>query len=143
MSSILPTIQPRVLAIVSSVYQNGQVVPREMRTKEEVLLFQAELTHIQKQLRALKSEVQAEKKAVRMAYSAQRATISHPFVSLFGGKKNAIHLTAQERELSRQQEHAQTAVYDDGLRVIDSFLRMLDGFKLEVQRQMAQYKAQH
>lgn len=65
MSSILPTIQPRVLAIVSSVYQNGQVVPREMRTKEEVLLFQAELTHIQKQLRALKSEVQAEKKAVR------------------------------------------------------------------------------
>lgn len=127
----------RIQQILAPVMVNGQIVPRQMRSLAEVRLYQSEITLIQKQLRALKTEITNAKKALRLHFTQASANVSnHTFTRLFS-KKNAIHQSAQDRRRIQQQQHATLVPFDNLLHTITQHLLMLDTIKLDVQRQLA------
>lgn len=128
----------RINAIIAPVIDEhtDKVIDRTLEDDRAVKLYVAELTMIQKQLRALKADINLMRKEVRANFTQRLAHVStHPIVGLLAGKKTAAHVSMHDKARLKQQQDDATRPYDNAIRFIDHYILTFDQVKLRIQQQ--------
>jgi hypothetical protein len=144
MSQLLQEVEGRVQAIVWPVYRNGQVVERTLHGLPEIRQAVSEITQMQKQLKLLKSEINAEMKEIKLSFAQRKTNVqANPFVGILIGKKNAGHMASMHRQQLRQAEYNAVSPYQNAAMSIDRFILLLDQMKTNINRQVVEQQSQH
>lgn len=138
--SDIGVFQQELIAISSPVIQHGQTIPRSFQHSADVKLYIKQITIVQRELRDLKKRIHTAMQHIRLQFSNKAANVSHhPILGIFS-KKNAIHLSAQDKQHVHNQEHAVLAPYQNLLHTIDAYLNVLERLKLDLEQKMLQEK---
>jgi hypothetical protein len=128
----------RINAIIAPVIDSrtDKVIDRPLEDDRAVKLFVAELTMIQKQLRALKADINLMRKEVRAGFTQKLAHVStHPIVGLLAGKKQAAHVSMHDKARLKKQQDDAIRPYNNAIHFIDQYILMFDQVKLRIQQQ--------
>ena len=109
-------------------------------TVDDAKLAIKRVTLVQKQLRQLKKEINAEMKHIRSMYSAKSSTAgagTSAVLRLLGNKKAASSSRALAKKRTKLKKERELIPYESVKKSIDHYLLEYDRLKLEFQEKIA------
>jgi len=108
----------------------------DVETPEKAKTALEKIIIMQKELRLLKKEINAEIKIIRARYSEEISKVGTDFWSTFARNRSSIKLNSMKKTSMKNEQASELEPYNELIRIIDKNMIVLDKAKLDIKEEL-------